>query len=103
MNDEARQLAVRLAETFEVVPYELTPQFTFEGAAEWLGIVPEDVRVLVQTGLLPGRTDRGGEVALVDLVRFVDRTDWLRLRAARVQAHLETTLEELDEPATAQL
>ncbi len=95
-------LATRLALAFDPIGWRTESRMPLDACSEWLECTPEEVEMLVKTGLL--RTQRhskwsGPTVAFADLVRFIKETDWLALRARVNLEHLTGERQRLREKA----
>lgn len=80
------KLAERLANSLEP-EWAVSSLMELHHVSEWLDISPEDTRTLMVVGLLP--SDDGENVRIEDLVKFLEETNWLQLRAQRNLAQLQ--------------
>jgi hypothetical protein len=94
-----KKLAIRLADAFEPVDYGTKAEMSFDQAANWLEVSPEELETLVNVGLVSA-WDR--KVTLEALVVFLEETDWLRRRAEGRLLHLQTAVSDAREFARRQ-
>lgn len=78
------KLAERLAKNLDS-DWPVSSVMDVHHVSVWLDISPEDTRTLILAGLLV--SDDGENVRIGELVKFLEETDWLALRAQR---NLET-------------
>ena len=89
---ERARLARRLALGFAPLAWEVKPFMDHDDVANLLGVVSEDVRVLVSAGLLEGVKD---QVAAGSVVAFLEQhgATWWKARGERQLDHLRAKLE----------
>lgn len=100
MCDCNRKTAMRLALSFEP-DWHVSSLMDLHDVSAWLQISPEDTRTLIVVGLLA--SDDGENVRIGDLVRFIDESNWLQLRAQRNLEHLRAYAADVFEGPQGQL